>query len=323
MLLLNNIISRETNQVEGFCIVKMVTVKSNVKGVPYLDMLLFDSGGEINAKLWDYDSTLHGVYEAGAVIKVRCTINIFKDVEQLKIDRIRKAKADDDLDMNSLVPCAPIDPAAAFNEILETVEEFKDEELKILVRYIYNENKDAILSAPAALKLHHAQRGGLLYHTLTMLKLSTYVCDIYPLLDRDLIYAGIILHDTEKIDELTVSKVGIAEAYSVAGQLLGHITMGVNEIGKVCAILDISEEKTLLIQHILLAHHGQPDFGSPRQPMFPEAEVVAELDMLDSRMFIMFDALELIKPGEFTERIWALDNRQLYKHGRTVSSIDN
>lgn len=322
MLLLDKLINKAANQVEGFCLVKSCATKNNVKGAPYLDMLLIDAGGEINAKLWDYDASTHGIYVADDIVKVRATINIYKDAEQLKVERIRKAALTDDVDMSDLVSCAPINPEAVFDEILSAVEGFESEELKMLVRYIYNEHRERLLMAPAALKLHHAQRSGLLYHTVTMLRLAKCVCDIYPMLNRDLVYTGIMLHDVAKVDELKIGESGLATAYSPAGQLLGHITMGVDLVGKACEILGTDEETTMLVQHMLLAHHNQPDFGSPRPPMFPEAEVVAEIDMLDSRMFIMFDALSSVRPGEFSERQWALDNRQLYKRmgdGKLIS----
>ena len=110
MNLLNNIVNPANNQVEGFCVVKSVAIKSNVKGSDYLDMILADAGGEISAKLWDYSIEQHGVYEPDSIIKVRATVNIWKDSEQLKIDRIRAARDSDNVDMSSLVPCAPLPP---------------------------------------------------------------------------------------------------------------------------------------------------------------------------------------------------------------------
>ena len=319
MNLLSKIHNAASNQVEGYCVVKSVALKSNVKGASYLDFVLGDAGGECAAKLWDYAPEQHGTYEADTVIKVRATINMWKEEEQLKIDRIRNVRADEEVDMAGLVPCAPFAPEAMYEELYTCAEGFQDEDLRMLTQYILRENKDAILRYPAALKLHHAMRGGLLYHTSTMLKAAKALCAIYkqlyPSLSSELVYAGIILHDVAKTAELTVGNMGLASAYSQKGQLLGHINMGMAMVERAAAELMINEETVMLVQHMLLAHHGVPEFGSPRPPMFPEAELVSQIDVLDSKLFEMFDALASVPVGGFSERQWALDNRQLYKHG--------
>lgn len=319
MNLLSKIHNAASNQVEGYCIVKSVAQKSNVKGSSYLDFILADAGGECVAKLWDYAPEQHGTYAANTVIKVRATINLWKEEEQLKIDRIRNVKADEAVDMAELIPCAPFAPEEMFEELYRCAEEFKNEDLRMLTQYILRENKAAILRFPAALKLHHAMRGGLLYHTTTMLKAAKAVCavykQLYPMLSTELVYAGIILHDVAKTQELTVGELGLASAYSEKGQLLGHINMGMAMVERAAAELMTDEHTTMLLQHMLLAHHGVPEFGSPRPPMFPEAEIVSQIDVLDSKLFEMYDALSGVPVGGFSERQWALDNRQLYKHG--------
>lgn len=319
MHLLSKIHNATTNQVEGYCIIKSVAQKSNVKGSNYLDFILADAGGECAAKLWDYAPEQHGTYEADTVIKVRATINLWKEEEQLKIDRIRNVKADEAVDMAELVPCAPYAPEEMYDALYQCAQGFQDEDLRMLTQYILRENRDALLRYPAALKLHHAMRGGLLYHTSTMLKAAKAVCAIYkplyPALSEELVYAGIILHDIAKTQELTVGNIGLASAYSAKGQLLGHINMGVAMVERAAAELMTNEHTTMLLEHMLLAHHGVPEFGSPRPPMFPEAELVSQLDVLDSKLFEMFDALANVPEGGFSERQWALDNRQLYKHG--------
>lgn len=141
MHLLSKIHNAASNQVEGYCIVKSVAQKSNVKGSSYLDFILADAGGECAAKLWDYAPEQHGTYEADTVVKVRATINLWKDEEQLKIDRIRNVKADETVDMAELVPCAPFAPEAMFDELYQCAESFQDEDLRMLTQYILRENK--------------------------------------------------------------------------------------------------------------------------------------------------------------------------------------
>lgn len=155
--------------------------------------------------------------------------------------------------------------------------------------------------------------GGLLHHSWTIVQLARGVCDTYPLLDRELVYAGAILHDIGKLAELETGKLGIASAYTAPGQLLGHISIGVSMISEAGQLLGVSDETVLLLEHMLLSHHEKPEFGSPKPPMFPEAEVLSELDLLDSRLYAMFSALDGVQPGAFSERIWSLDNRMLYR----------
>ena len=325
MNLLSKYINKENGTVEGFCIVRSVQVKRNVKGADYLDFTLADVGGEINAKLWDYSTDTHGIYTVGDIIKVRGTVNMWKDVEQFKIDRIRHRSDDDDIDMSSLVASSPVDGDDMYRRIYEFAGTLKDPDLAMLTQYLLKSRREAIASYPAALRLHHAVRCGLMFHTGTMLELAKKAVEVYkplyPELSPDLIYCGVILHDIAKTEELNVGELGVATSYSTRGQLIGHINMGVSMVEQAAAELMIPEELTTLISHILLSHHGQPDYGSPRFPMFPEAEIVSEIDMLDARMFEMYDALGSVKVGEFTERQWSMDNRQLYRHGHGLENV--
>lgn len=319
MKLLSNCINNATGAVEGFCVIKSLQVKSNVKGADYLDLVIADAGGEINAKLWDYSTAVHGVYALGDIIKVRGTINLWKDTEQLKVDRIRHMKDNDEVDYSNIVASSPIDGEATFQSIYDFAGSFADPDLRLLTQYLLKSRREAIASYPAALKLHHAIRGGLMFHTGTMLEVAKKIVEVYkplyPELSSDLVYCGIILHDIAKTEELDVSELGVATSYSTRGQLMGHINMGVCMVEQAASELQIPEELTTLVSHMLLAHHGQPDFGSPKPPMFPEAEIVSEIDMLDARMFEMYDALGAVKVGEFTDRQWSMDDRRLYRHG--------
>jgi 3'-5' exoribonuclease len=305
---------------EGFCIIKSVAIKSNVKGSEYLDLILADCEGEAVAKLWDYNKELHGTFEGDDVIKVRGSITIWKEAEQLKIDKIRHVNAEDEVDMAALLPCAPFDPVWLYDQLFELAGNFRDDDLRRLVQYLMKEHKERLLYFPAAVKLHHATRGGLLHHTWTITQMAKSIVEIYPSLDPDLVYAGAILHDIGKLAELETGSLGLAGAYTPKGQLLGHISIGVSQVEEACEMMGVPPETGMLVSHMLLSHHGQPEFGSPKFPMFPEAEVLSQLDLLDSRLYEMFSALEGIQPGAFTERQWALDNRQLYRHGHELHS---
>lgn len=313
MRLLNQM-KPDSTQFEGYCLVKNATVRQNIKGTDYVDFVLADSEGEGVAKLWDYNRAVHGEFNTGDIIKVRGSVVLWKDAEQLKIEKIRKATPEDAVNMGDLIPCAPFDPEWLYEELYQLTETFKDNDLKRIVQYLLKTNKEKLLYYPAAVKLHHATRGGLLHHSWSIVQLASHVAEQYPLLNTDLLYAGAILHDIGKLYEIDSNELGMASNYTNAGQLLGHINIGVNIIAKTAELLDIPEHTALLLEHMLLSHHGTAEFGSPKPPMFPEAEVLSDLDLMDSRLYEMFSALENVQPRGFTERQWALENRQLYNH---------
>ncbi len=301
--------------VEGFCIIKAVEKKTTAKGAAYLDMTISDKSGEMNAKLWDYRE-LTMKFKPFDFVKVRGTVVSFNDAEQFRIERIRHVLDSDNVKIEDYVESAELSGEAMLRSIERIVEGFADEELKKLVIAVIDEYRERIVYWPAALRLHHAIRGGLLLHTLSILRLAEGVCRVYPYVNKDLLYSGIILHDIAKTEEIKTAETGIASDYTARGNLLGHLVMGAMNIDRIGRANGISEETLTLIEHMLISHHGQPEFGAAQFPMFVEAELLSELDLLDARMFEMSKAVESVGSGEFTPRQWALDNRKLYNHGR-------
>ncbi|HZJ78858.1 MAG TPA: HD domain-containing protein [Clostridia bacterium] len=310
----------KTGGVEGFCLIKSIDKKVTAKGVPFLDMILADKSGEISAKLWDYKEELHGSFAANQLVKVRGTVSIYNDNEQLRIERIRKTIESDSVRVEDYVPSAPYDSKDMLEQIINIVENFADDEIKKLVLAVLNENKEKLLIWPAAVKLHHAIRGGLLYHTLTILKLAQGICEVYPFVDSDLLFAGVILHDIAKTKELVVGDTGIATGYTVDGTLVGHLVRGAIEIERIGTQIGVSNETLMLIEHMLISHHSEPEFGAAVRPMFLEAELLAQLDLMDARIYEISQATDGVEKGSFTSRMWALDNRRLYNHGRKDGS---
>lgn len=304
---------------DGFWLIKTVDRKTNVKGAPYLDMMLCDKDGEISAKLWDYNEPAHGSFDAGELIKVRATVTQFNGTDQLRIEKIRKVTAADGVNIADFVPTAEYSGEMMLGAIMNAIAAVRDEELKALTYALVKEREKEILTWPAAFKLHHAIRGGLLYHTLSILKLSEGVCNLYPSVDKDLLTCGIIVHDLCKIDEFDLNPAGLVSAYSVKGELLGHLVMGAMKIEQKAAELGISSDKAMLLEHMVISHHGEPDFGAAVRPMFLEAEILSQLDTLDATIFEITSAVGEVKEGEFTGRMWALDNRKLFNHGRKES----
>lgn len=301
---------------EGYCLVKSVEKKVNVKGVPYLDLILCDKSGEINAKLWDYKELIHGEYAVGELVKIRGTVTQFNGTDQLRIDKIRAVAETDDVDINDFVPSAEYSGRMMLDKIYSYIESIVNPPIRTLTQALIKDSEEKLLFWPAAYKLHHAMRGGLLYHTLSILRLADSVCKIYPSVDRDLLVAGAVLHDICKIDEFDVSSAGIVTNYSVKGELLGHLVMGSMKIQQKASELGIDDECVTLLEHMVISHHGTPEFGAAVRPMFLEAELLSQLDTLDATVFEISDTLSEVEKGGFSSRQWALDNRKLYNHGR-------
>lgn len=300
----------------GFCLVKSCERKLNKNGEPYLDMVLSDRSGEINAKLWKYDENLHGVYETNTLVKVQGIITKFNDADQLRVDRIRKVNETDGVKIEDYVSSAVYSGEMMFNELISIADAFADDELKALVKTILTENQEKLLYYPAAFKLHHAMRSGLLQHTLSIVRLAQSVCRIYPFVDADLLLSGAMLHDIAKLEELVAGETGIASGYSVEGTLLGHLVKGAMLIDKTAERLGVSHDKAVLLEHMLISHHGDPEFGAAVRPLFIEADILSALDRLDARIVEVNNAVSGIEAGGFSTRQWALDNRAFYNHGR-------
>ena len=308
--------------VDGFCIIKSIDRKTSSKGDTYLDMMLGDSDGEINAKLWRYSKELHGEYNINELVKVRGIISQYNGADQLKIDRIRHVTAEDEVNPEDFVKTAGVSGEDMYNELIQIVGGFADEELKAIVSEVLKDNRMCLLYWPAAFKLHHAGRGGLLFHTLSIVRLAQKVCEVYPFVDKELLISGAILHDIAKLDEFNVADTGISVGYSTEGNLLGHVAMGAMVIDRYVRKLGISDKTAMLLEHMCLSHHGEPEFGAAVRPMFIEAEILSELDLMDSRVFAMREAVSGISTDDFSSRIWSMDNRKLFNHGRKDLNTD-
>lgn len=305
-----------TNSNDNFWLVKTAEKKVNIKGAAYLDMVLCDKNGEISGKLWDYSELAHGTFQAGDLVKIRGSVTQFNGNDQLRIDKIRLVNENDGVNVADFVPTAEYSGEMMYGQIMNIIAAVKDEDLKQLTYALVKENEEKLLFWPAAFKLHHAVRGGLLYHTLSIIKIAEGICSIYPAVDKDLLMCGIIVHDLCKIDEFDISPAGLAAGYSVRGELLGHLVMGAMKIENKAKELGINPEKAMFLEHMVISHHGEPDFGAAVRPMFLEAEILSQLDKLDATIYEITSAVSEVKTGEFTPRQWALDNRKLYNHGR-------
>ncbi len=304
------------SEITDFFMVKSAGIKVGANKKQYFDVVLGDRSGEVNGKKWeilDGEQELLANMKEGDLIKVRGQVTEWKGQSQLRISRIRAANAEDHLEISEYIKAAPEDSEEMYDYIYSVAESMEDSDLRALCTKVLSDNKEKLMYYPAASKNHHAEYGGLLYHVKRMLMTGLRVCEVYTNLNRDLVAAGVMLHDIEKLNEILSNEYGVSPGYSFEGQMLGHLVQGVKFLDRTCRELGFSEEKTIMLEHMILSHHYEPEFGSPKKPLFPEAEVLHYLDILDARMFDMEDALKGVAPGEFSDRIWTLDNRRIYK----------
>lgn len=301
---------------QDFFMVKSIAVKIGSNKKQYLDLLLSDRMGEVTAKKWDVaDTELPSLNEIGEgdLIKVKAVVTEWNGMKQLRVLRIRKAVDQDGLELADFIKAAPEKPQAMLDYILRVAQSMADPDLKKLCLRLLEDNREKLLYYPAAVKNHHAELGGLLYHMKRMLDMGERACMVYTNLKKDWVLCGVILHDMEKINEIEANEMGVASGYSFEGQLLGHLIQGVKTIDRLSAEMGIGHEKAVMLEHMVLAHHYEPEYGSPKKPLFPEAEMLHYLDMIDAKMFDMQQALEATEPGGFSDKIWTLDNRRLYR----------
>lgn len=309
---------RTAQEVTDFFMVKSIAVKIGANKKQYLDLMLGDKTGEISGKKWDVsDEELPSLskIKEGDIIKIRAVVTEWNGLKQFRVMRIRQRATNDPVDISDFIKAAPEKPEEMYAYILEKAENFQDEDLKKLCVKMLTENKEKLMYYPAAQKNHHAEMAGLLYHIKRMLMNGERMCQVYTMLNQDLVLAGVILHDMEKLNEIESNELGISSGYSFEGQMLGHLIQGVKTLDRLTTELNFPKEKAIMLEHMILSHHYEPEFGSPKKPLFPEAEILHYLDIIDARMYDMQDALDKTDPGEFSERVWTLDNRRLYKPG--------
>ncbi len=303
---------RSGDEVEGFYILKGAYPKTTAAGKPFLSASLSDTSGVIDAKVWDYTGPI-GAADEGKVIKLRGTVSEYRGAPQIVIDRIRLRTEEDRVDLGALVPVAPIDADACMERVNAIVDGMRDADYQAVCRAMLRRHLADFRQIPAAKSVHHGFIHGLLMHTADMLAMADFLAKQYhSVIDRDLLLAGTLLHDFAKAKEFAFSELGLVTGYSVKGQLLGHLVMGAQEVADTAGELGIPEEKSTLLQHMILSHHGEPEFGAAVRPLFAEAELLWQIDGIDSRMEIYREALKDLSVGSFSDRIFALE-RRVYK----------
>ena len=311
-----NEINKALGTMEGYALVKSCDKKISKTGAAYLDMVLADKSGEISAKLWDYKPGVHDEIKANTIVKVRGVEQMYNRQPQFRVERIRPVSPGDGVDLGDLVPSADYSSDELMQKLLAVVAAIRNPDLQKIVRAVLDEYGEKMKDLPAAYRLHHAIRGGLLLHTISIVRLAQSVAAIYPTIDEDLLISGAILHDVAKTEDFVVAPSGLVSGYSVPGELLGHLVMGAMIVERIGTAIGADRDTMMLLEHMLLSHHGEPEFGAAVRPSFLEAEVLSQLDLLDARIYEIENAMLPVETGGFTSRQWALEDRKFYNHGR-------
>ena len=297
------------DSVENFFLIHRATQGITAQGKDYMTLYLQDKSGDIEAKLWTVTKDDMKILKPEIIVWVKGDVINYRGRKQMKVNQFRLATAEDGVKTQDFVDGAPLSPNEIQDELSHFILEIENAHLQRITRHLLKKYQDKFFTYPAASSHHHNFAGGLSYHVLTMLKIAKSLCDIYPLLNRSLLYSAIILHDIGKVRELSGP---VATTYTVEGNLLGHISIASDEVAETAKELGIDSEEVMLLRHMILAHHGKMEFGSPKLPHLKEAEILFFIDNIDAKMNMFDKAFKKTEKGQFTERIFGMDNRQFY-----------
>ncbi|MGA0875945.1 MAG: 3'-5' exoribonuclease YhaM family protein [Bacilli bacterium] len=278
-------------------------------GQPYLTIILQDKTGQIEGKFWDIKPEMESLIEVGAFLLVDGDVSAYRQVLQVRINQVQRLNPDT-IRLEDYTMSAPVPLKQLAEELKVAIARITDPDYLKLTQTLIEQHYDAFLTYPAAVRNHHEYTSGLIYHTLSMIKVAVALIPLYPKINSSLVYAGILLHDLGKTVEFTGP---VIPKYSTEGKLIGHLQWMAGKIQSLGETLNIHREKVMLLQHLVLSHHGKPEFGSAVMPLTKEALFVSMVDDFDAKMTIVDKALDATEPGQFTNRIFALDDRSFFK----------
>lgn len=302
----------ENEDFEMFVILKKAEKRVAKNGKQFLAITFQDKSGEINGMYWDASDEDVEKFTAGTIVHLTGKRESYLNSPQIKISSMNLPNPDQHLDREDFVQSAPMKEADMKSEIDQIVFSITNATYNRVVRYLLKKHGDAFFEFPAAKSNHHDFEGGLAFHTISIVRLAEHIVDQYGDIDAPLLYAGAVLHDLGKTIELSGP---VGTTYTLAGNLLGHLSIIDAEIVEAADNLGIPQdsEELLLLRHMVLSHHGLKEYGSPERPQLLEAEILHDLDELDASIMMMKRALNQTAPGEFSDKIFGLDNRRFYR----------
>lgn len=299
----------ERGNASGVYLIKDVNKGITTNGLNYLSFVLQDKSGVIDAKKWDVTAEDINKSEKGKIVRIDGEVTKFKDKLQIRIADIYEVDPEDN-DLSSLLMLGSIE----FNTLIEDFNYYKNsiknDDCKVILDAVFKKYYSKFIDYPAAVRNHHEFYHGLLHHSVMMCKVAEQLSKLYDC-DYDLLISGCLLHDIGKVIEFSGY---VAPSYTNEGNLLGHISIGMSIIKEISDELKITSEVPLLLEHMILSHHGKLEYGSPVVPLTREALLLSMIDDLDAKMMVLDKAFSDIEEGSYTERIFALDNASYYKH---------
>lgn len=299
---------------EGHLLVKQATYGTARNGNGFLTVILGDATGDIKTMVWNADDNKIKTFQSGQIMYVKGNITEYQSNKQLQLMDYDTTDDGDGINITDLLQRAPIEGNTLLAKIVAEVNTMTNETLKQITLEILMHYSSEFKTHPAAKRLHHAYVSGLAYHTYSMLNLGKALCELYPILNKDLLLSGIILHDIGKIKEYTSY---LNTEVTLEGKLKGHISIMNEEINHHAKRIGLEdEEEVILLQHMILSHHGLQSngWGSAVSPQIIEANILHHIDSIDAEMDTLTSAVTKTEPKAFTERLFSLDNRAFYHH---------
>lgn len=296
--------SGQTDQIH--LIIMNVEGKTTKSGADYVTLTMSDGDQVITGNLFDKKADTFE-FPIGCVVEARLEAKTYNNALIFNIHGCRET----DEDPESFIPHAPI----AAETMYQSIYKFAEEKLGVyssVTTSILEEYKESLMVWTAAKKIHHNIRGGLLYHMYRMLKTASYLAGCYSLLDKCLLCAGTILHDIGKIKEMECDMIGSA-VYTADGNLFGHLLLGAEIIEEHARKVGMHEEETRLLKHMIISHHGKPEYGAVKTPAIPEAAVLFHIDNMDAEIYQYEEAMKNLKPGETSDILYGLNTRVYHR----------
>ena len=294
-----------------YTLIKSADIRMAKNGKTFIAFTFQDTSGTIDGKFWDASAEEVERFTAGRVVALSGKREVYQGNPQVKITQLRLAKPEEPSDPTLYMERAPLKKEEMETEINQTLFEITNPHWNRIVRFLLTKYQKEFFDYPAAKRNHQAYASGLAYHTTSMLRLGKSIVKEYPELNAALLYAGIILHDLGKVIELSGA---MSTEYTLAGNLVGHLVLVDEEITKACLALKIDDqnEDVIVLRHMVLAHHGLLEYGSPVRPRIMEAEILHQIDNLDASIQMLLTSIRQTEPGEYTDRIFGMDNRSFY-----------
>lgn len=296
--------------IDQLFLVKSCDQGASKDGRLYLNLVLADRTGTIDAKKWEVNKKDLEILIAGTVVRIKGTVINYRTKNQIKVSWVESVDPNS-YDKALFIPTAPVDIETLKKEVIDLVNSIEDPEIKAVTQGVLNDNWGRYITYPAAVTVHQNYQTGLIFHSVSVCKVALAILDLYPgTFHRDFVIAGTLMHDIGKVQELTGP---VGTKYTRIGNLESHIQIGAMIVNRKCLELNIDQEKTDLLTHILLSHHGKPEYGSPVVPKTADAFLVHLADDTDAKINVIQNFVGAVKPGEFTPKIPWMDNIVMYR----------